>query len=82
MQDENILQPFWFVESVTVATALWRATMAPYDVYIFCDHCNDSHRMDISIGLHDGPYWGRLILDSRGVDVRSVSTEAIPCPTP
>ena len=30
--------------------------MTPYEVYIFCDRCNNSHRMDISIGLHDGPY--------------------------
>jgi hypothetical protein len=26
-----------------------------YDVYVFCDECNDSHDMSICISLDDGP---------------------------
>ena len=29
--------------------------MAQYDVYVFCDDCGETHPMDISIGLDDGP---------------------------
>ena len=29
--------------------------MAQYDVYVFCDHCSDSHPMGVSISLNDGP---------------------------
>jgi len=26
-----------------------------YEVYVFCDECNDSHDMSICISLDDGP---------------------------
>jgi len=26
-----------------------------YDVYVFCDECNDSHNMSFCISLDDGP---------------------------
>ena len=29
--------------------------MGIYDVYVFCDECNDSHDMSFCISLDDGP---------------------------
>jgi hypothetical protein len=29
--------------------------MAKYEVFVFCDHCGDVHRMPVTVELDDGP---------------------------
>jgi hypothetical protein len=29
--------------------------MPKYDIFVFCDHCGDVHRMPITLVLDDGP---------------------------
>ena len=59
--------------------------MAKYQIYVFCNHCGETHPMPIQINLNDGPSKKTSVADFYNgkevpSDVCTLSNNTLTCP--